>query len=55
MLIYFVLIQIATLDIINEDNFVYLMEFHWKEVSVYLTKAWEKRTHILTSKHKLKY
>ncbi len=24
----------------DKDTFVYLMEFHWKEVSVYLEKAW---------------
>ncbi len=31
----------------DKDKFVYLMEFQWKEVSVYLEKAWEKRTDIL--------
>ncbi len=31
----------------DKDKFVYLMEFHWKEVSVYLEKACEKRTDIL--------
>ncbi len=31
----------------DKDKFVYLMEFHWKDVSVYLEKAWEKRTDIL--------
>ncbi len=31
----------------DKDKFVYLMEIHWKEVSVYLEKAWEKRTDIL--------
>ncbi len=31
----------------DKDKFVYLMEFHWKEVSVYLEKAWEKRTYFI--------
>ncbi len=34
-------------SITDKDKFVYLMEFHWKELSVYLEKAWEKRTNIL--------
>ncbi len=31
----------------EQDKFGYLMEFHWKEVSIYLEKAWEKRINIL--------
>jgi hypothetical protein len=31
----------------DRDKFLYLMEFNWKEVSVYLDKAWEKRTNVL--------
>ncbi len=31
----------------DKDNFVYLMECHWKEVSVYLETSWEKRTNSL--------
>ncbi len=31
----------------DKDKFGYLMEFHWKKVSVHLEKAWEKRTDIL--------
>ncbi len=34
-------------NMIDQDKFVYLMEFHWKEFRVYLEKAWEKRTDIL--------
>ncbi len=26
----------------DQDKFVYLMKSHWKEVSVYLEKAWIK-------------
>ncbi len=37
----------------EKDKCVYLMEFHWTEVSIYLEKAWEKRTNIYISKYKL--
>ncbi len=30
-------------NITDQDKFVYLMKFHWKEVSLYLEKAWDKR------------
>jgi hypothetical protein len=35
----------------DRDKFCYLMEFNWKEVSVYLDKAWEKRTNVLYLKY----
>ncbi len=34
---YYIAISIMLTD---QDKFVYLMEFQWKEVSVYLEKAW---------------
>ncbi len=38
----------------DQNKFVYLMEFHWKKVSVYLEKAWEKRTNILYKQTQIK-
>ncbi len=37
----------------NKDKFVHLMEFHYKEVSVYLEKNGRKEHKFYISKHKL--
>jgi hypothetical protein len=31
----------------NEGKLVYLTNHHWKELSIYIEKAWEKRIDIL--------
>ena len=31
----------------DEDKLIYLMNFHWKDLSVYVEKAWDKRNNIL--------
>ncbi len=37
----------------DKDKFVYLMVFHWKEVKVYLEKAWVKRADIIYKQTKI--
>ncbi len=36
----------TTNNMTDQDKFVYLMEFHWKKVCIYLEKTWEKRPNI---------
>ncbi len=31
----------------DKDKFIYLMQYHWKDVSHYIELAWDKRTNII--------
>ncbi len=31
----------------NEEKLVYLTNHHWKELSIFIEKAWDKRNEIL--------
>ncbi len=31
----------------DKDKFIYLMKYHWKEVSHYIELVWDKRTNII--------
>ena len=41
-------VNFASFD--NENKFVYLMKYEWKQIGMYMEKAWQKRTSILYKK-----
>ncbi len=38
---------IKFVDMTDNDKFIYLIKYHWKEVSHYIELVWDKRTNII--------
>ncbi len=39
--------NVEFIDMPDRDKFIYLMKYHWKDVSQYIELAWDKRTNII--------
>ncbi len=39
--------NIEFINMTDKDKFIYLMKYHWKDVSQYIELAWDKRTNII--------
>ncbi len=49
-----IIFTIMFYNMTDKNKFVYLMEVHWIEVSIYLEKAWEKRSNNLCKQTQIK-
>ncbi len=47
--IYTKIHNIEFIDMTDKDKFIYLMKYHWKDVSEYIELAWDKRIIIYNS------
>ncbi len=39
--------NIEFIDMTDKHKFIYLMKYHWKDVSQYIVLVWDKRTNII--------